>query len=143
MLKGMLGSEPSEGGELSDVNNEDHIFDKNSQALSLSNAVLKLNKQEEDDLIKDLKMQTQANDTLKELDEALMDRNTAQQTLRSKSQFLWQHGKINSSNFLKSNQEPGELVKKLKLMAQQSNLPGANTTKSSMARKQSPCFELP
>lgn len=143
MLKGMLGSEPSEGGELSDVNKEDNIFDKNSEAMSLSNAVIKLNKQEEDDLIKDLKMQTQANDTLKELDEALMDRTTAQQTLRSKSQFLWQHGKINSSNFLKSNQERGELVKKLKLMAQQSNLPGANTTKSSMARKQSPCFELP
>ena len=58
-----------------------------------------------------------------------MDRTTAQQTLRNKSQFMTQHAKINSSNFQKSNQEPAQLVKKLKLMAQQSNLPGANTIK--------------
>ena len=138
----MLDSEPSEGNQLSD--DEDHFFRQTrTRVVGLSNMVIKLNKQEEDDLIKDLEMQGQANDTLKELDEALMDRNTAQQSLRHKSQFLSQHAKINSSNFQKTNQEPAALVKKLKLMAQTSNLPGANTTKSKTTGKSDLCFELP
>ena len=64
-----------------------------------SNTVVKLNKQEEEELIRELENQAMENDTLKELDEALMDRTTAQKTLRNKSQFMTQHTKINSSNF--------------------------------------------
>ena len=71
-----------------------------------SNTVVKLNKQEEEELIRELENQAMENDTLKELDEALMDRTTAQKTLRNKSQFMTQHTKINSSNFQKSSQEP-------------------------------------
>ena len=72
-----------------------------------SNTVVKLNKQEEEELIRELENQAMENDTLKELDEALMDRTTAQKTLRSKTNLIahHQHTKINSSNF-KSNQEP-------------------------------------
>ena len=50
-----------------------------------SNTVVKLNKQEEEELIRELENQAMENDTLKELDEALMDRTTAQKTLRNKS----------------------------------------------------------
>ena len=92
--------------EISDTELGDENFfygRQGSKAVGLVNTVVKLNKQEEEDLIKDLEMQAQANDTLKELDEALMDRTTAQQSLRNKSQFLSQHTKINSSNFQKSN----------------------------------------
>ena len=64
-------------------------------------------KAEEEALIRELESEAMGNDTLKELDEALMDRTTAQKTLRSKTNFIThhQHTKINSSNF-KSNQEP-------------------------------------
>jgi hypothetical protein len=68
--------------------------------------VIKLNAQEEEELIRELENQAIENDPLKELDEALMDRTTAQKTLRNKSQFMTNHAKINSSNFQKSNQEP-------------------------------------
>ena len=50
-----------------------------------SNTVVKLNKQDEEELIRELENQAMENDTLKELDEALMDRTTAQKTLRNKS----------------------------------------------------------
>ena len=69
--------------------------------------IVKLNKAEEEALIRELESEAMGNDTLKELDEALMDRTTAQKTLRSKTNLIahHQHTKINSSNF-KSNQEP-------------------------------------
>lgn len=70
-----------------------------------NSTIVKLNKQEEEALIRELESEAMGNDTLKELDEALMDRSTAQKTLRSKTNFMSQHAKINSSNF-KSNQEP-------------------------------------
>ena len=93
-------------------------------ALGHANQVVKkLNEKEEEDLIRDLENQGKENDTLKELEEALLDRNTAQKTLRNKSQFLTQHTKINSSNFLKSNQEPSQVIKKLKLMSQKTSQP--------------------
>ena len=83
-----------------ELGDEDYFYSRHGgKIIGMGNQVIKLNKQEEEDLIKDLEMQAQANDTLKELDEALMDRTTAQQTLRSKSQFMTQHAKINSSNF--------------------------------------------
>ena len=47
--------------------------------------MVKLNPQEEEDLIRELENETMRNDTLKGLDEALMDRNTAQKTLRNKN----------------------------------------------------------
>jgi len=72
----------------------------------MGNMVVRLNKQEEEDLIRELENQAMENDTLKELDEALMDRQTAQNTLRNKNVFLSQHAKINSSNFQTSKQEP-------------------------------------
>ena len=75
---------------------------------------MKLNQQEEEALIREMEIETMGNDTLKELDEALMDRSTAQKTLRNKSNFMTQHTKINSSNFQKSNQEPAQAIKKLK-----------------------------
>ena len=46
-------------------------------AMAANNTVVKLNKEEEDDLIRQLENEAMENDTLKELDEALMDRNTA------------------------------------------------------------------
>ena len=68
MLQQVMGPEPSED-ELSD---DDQFYQ--GQGI---NTMVRLNKQEEDELIKDLEMQAQGNDTLKELDEALMDRITA------------------------------------------------------------------
>ena len=104
-----------------------------------SNTVVKLNKQEEEELIRELENQAMENDTLKELDEALMDRTTAQKTLRNKSQFMTQHTKINSSNFQKSSQEPAQAIKKLKQMSQQTSLPAAagprNKTASGATQK--------
>ena len=41
------------------------------------NLIIKLNPQEEEDLIRELESQAIENDPLKELDEALMDRTTA------------------------------------------------------------------
>ena len=80
-------------------------YDSDDQAFGQVGHDVKLNKQEEEDLIRDLMNQAQQNDTLKELDEALMDRTTAQKTLRNKSTFN-AATKINSSNFQKSNQQP-------------------------------------
>ena len=82
--------------------------------MALNSNVVKLSPQEEEDLIRELKNQATGNDCIKELEEALMDRTTAQKTLRIKSQFVAQHAKINSSNFQKSNQEPAQVIKKLK-----------------------------
>ena len=65
----------------------------------INNTIVKLNKQEEEALIRELESEAMGNDTLKELDEALMDRSTAQKTLRNKTNFMNQHAKINSSNF--------------------------------------------
>jgi len=68
-------------------------------------ASIKLNKQQEDDLIRELQQQSMTRlevDPLKELDEALMDRTTAQQTLKGKTVNL-QKVKINSSNFEKGS----------------------------------------
>ena len=107
-----------------ELGDEDYFYRKQGQTtLGMGNNLVKLNKEEEEDLIRELENQALENDTLKELDQALMDRSTAQKTLRNKSQFLTQHAKINSSNFLSSNQEPAQLVKKLKLMSQQTNQP--------------------
>ena len=81
------------------------------------NMVIKLNAQEEEELIRELENQAIENDPLKELDEALMDRTTAQKTLRNRSQFMTNHAKINSSNFQKNNQEPSQAIKKLKQLS--------------------------
>ena len=47
-----------------------------------------MNKQEEEALIRELEFEAMGNDTLKELDEALMDRTTAQKSLRNKTNFM-------------------------------------------------------
>ena len=54
----------------------------------MTNTIVKLNKQEEEALIRELESEAMGNDTLKELDEALMDRSTAQKTLRNKTNFM-------------------------------------------------------
>ena len=53
-------------------------------------------------------------DPLKELDEALMDRTTAQQSLKGKTIHL-QKVKINSSNFEKGSHQAAQAIKKLQL----------------------------
>mmetsp|Transcript_10054 Transcript_10054/g.13673 ORF Transcript_10054/g.13673 Transcript_10054/m.13673 type:complete len:87 (-) Transcript_10054:1183-1443(-) len=61
------------------LGDEDFFYKRqSSKVMGMGNTVIKLNAKEEEDLIKDLEQQAQANDTLKELDEALMDRTTAQ-----------------------------------------------------------------
>ena len=60
-----------------------------------------------------------------------MDRTTAQRSLRNKSQFISHHTKINSSNFQKSSQEPAQMIKKLKQLAQEGK--GAPTETTSPA----------
>lgn len=69
-------------------------------------------------MIRDLENQAIENDPLKELDEALKDRATAQKTLRCQNQIMPSHVKINSSNFIKTNQEPAAAIKKLKQLKQ-------------------------
>ena len=60
----------------------DGFATKDSQVLlqlqqQSNNTIVKLNKQEEEALIRELESEAMGNDTLKELDEALMDRTTA------------------------------------------------------------------
>jgi len=50
--------------------------------------VVKLNKQEEEEMIRELENQAMENDTLAELEEALLDRTTAHKNLRNKSHFM-------------------------------------------------------
>ena len=76
-------------GELSEEDEEfflgrpaDSFATKDSQVLlqlqqQSNNTIVKLNKQEEEALIRELECEAMGNDTLKELDEALMDRTTA------------------------------------------------------------------
>ena len=62
----------------------------------------KLNKEQEEDLIRELVEQGQEdfeNDPLKELDEALMDRTTAQQSIQKISKANKKRSKVNTSNF--------------------------------------------
>ena len=50
-----------------------------------------------------------------------MDCKTAQRSLRKKSILINSHAKINSSNFQKSNQEPSQVIKKLKQIDKKSS----------------------
>lgn len=75
------------------------------------------------------------NDTLKELDEALMDCKTAQRSLRKKSILINSHAKINSSNFQKSNQEPSQVIKKLKQIDKKQT--AVNLFRATLSKQQS------
>ncbi len=62
---------------LSDCDMADDDFFYQQLAGPHGGSMVKLNPQEEEDLIRELENETMKNDTLKGLDEALMDRNTA------------------------------------------------------------------
>ena len=83
------------------------------------NTSVKLNKEQEEDLIRELVEQAQdgfKNDPLKELDEALMDRTTAQQSIQKATNSNKKKSKINTSNFDRDTKiQATQVIQKLKL----------------------------
>ena len=98
--------------EDAELGEEDYFYGETQG--HLHNGIVKLNEEEELEMIRELENEAIGNDPLKELDEALKDRATAQKTLRGKNQIMPSHLKVNSSNFVKGSQEPAAAIKKLK-----------------------------
>lgn len=83
---------------------------------------VKLNKAEEEAMLKELEQEALENDPILELDRALMDRHTAQLNIRGRVQPVVSKSKVNTSNFNRGSQAPAQLLKRLKQLGQQQQM---------------------